>query len=409
MKKEYEKTIAWMYNQLPMYQQLGKVAFNAGLDNINKLDKHLNYPHKQFDSIHIAGTNGKGSTSHMLASILQEAGYKVGLYTSPHLKDYRERIRINGKPISEEAVVRFIDANKSFLTKHNFSFFEMSVGMAFQYFADQNIEIAIVETGLGGRLDSTNIIQPLLSIITNIGLDHLGVLGNSIEAIAKEKAGIIKSDSAVVIGEHTSETKPIFEKVAHDHHSKVYWVNQEKPFTYRLDLQGTYQKYNARTVLKAMKVLTSLNTNYKVPDEAITNGFQKVIKNTGLLGRWQMLKQKPLIICDTAHNEHALNRVIQQIKEQQYKRLHIVLGLVSDKEVNAILALLPKEAIYYFCSPDIKRALDVKELQETGKIYGLRGNSFSSTKLAYQAAIENSTDEDMIFIGGSNFVVAEIL
>lgn len=409
MKKEYDKTIAWMFKQLPMYQKIGKTAFNAGLDNIKKLDQHLNHPHTQFDSIHIAGTNGKGSTSHMLASVLQEAGYKVGLYTSPHIKDYRERIRINGNPISEEAVVRFINSNKLFLEQHKLSFFEMSVGMAFHYFAENKVDIAIVETGLGGRLDSTNIIQPLLSIITNIGMDHLGVLGNSLEVIAKEKAGIIKQNTPVVIGEYTEELKPVFIDIARVNNSEIHWVHHENTLTYTLDLKGTYQKYNARTVLEAIKVLNGLQLKYTISDKSITNGLQKVVRNTGLLGRWQILNEAPLIICDTAHNEHALNRVVAQIEKQKYHRLHIVLGMVSDKEIEDILAILPKEACYYFCSPAINRAIDAIELQKIAHTYNLKGEAYGSVKLAYQAALEGSTKEDMIFIGGSNFVVSEIL
>ncbi|HLW15640.1 MAG TPA: folylpolyglutamate synthase/dihydrofolate synthase family protein [Flavobacteriaceae bacterium] len=409
MTQEYKNTITWMVEQLPMYQKLGKVAFNAGLDNIEKLDKHLKHPHKQFDSIHIAGTNGKGSTSHMLASILQEAGYKVGLYTSPHLKDYRERIRVNGELISEEAVVQFIDTNRGFLKQNAFSFFEMSVGMAFDYFAKSKVDIAIIETGLGGRLDSTNIITPLLSIITNIGLDHLGVLGNSLEAIAKEKAGIIKRNTPVVIGEYTDETKPIFHDIAMRNEASTHYVNHDQALLHKLDLKGLYQEYNARTVIKAIEVLNNLNLKYSIAEKTISNGLKRVVKNTGLMGRWQVLKETPLTICDTAHNAHALLRVAEQIKKQKYEQLHIVIGMVSDKEADGILALLPKQAIYYFCAPAIDRALDVKELQTIASKYGLKGITYPTTSKAYQAAIENSTKKDMIFIGGSNFIVSEIL
>src|SRR5690554_905071 len=409
MTQEYKNTITWMVEQLPMYQKLGKVAFNAGLDNIEKLDKHLKHPHKQFDSIHIAGTNGKGSTSHMLASILQEAGYKVGLYTSPHLKDYRERIRVNGELISEEAVVQFIDTNRGFLKQNAFSFFEMSVGMAFDYFAKSKVDIAIIETGLGGRLDSTNIITPLLSIITNIGLDHLGVLGNSLEAIAKEKAGIIKRNTPVVIGEYTDETKPIFHDIAMRNEASTHYVNHDQALLHKLDLKGLYQEYNARTVIKAIEVLNNLNLKYSIAEKTISNGLKRVVKNTGLMGRWQVLKETPLTICDTAHNAHALLRVAEQIKKQKYEQLHIVIGMVSDKEADGMLALLPKQAIYYFCAPAIDRALDVKELQTIASKYGLKGITYPTTSKAYQAAIENSTEKDMIFIGGSNFIVSEIL
>lgn len=398
-----------MVERLPMYQKLGKAAFNAGLDNINKLDKHLNHPHKQFDSIHIAGTNGKGSTSHMLASILQEAGYKVGLYTSPHLKDYRERIRVNGELISEDAVVQFIDTNRKFLEENTFSFFEMSVGMAFDYFAKSKVDIAIIETGLGGRLDSTNIITPLLSIITNIGMDHLGVLGNSLEAIAREKAGIIKKNTPVIIGEYSQETKPIFQDVAIKNEARIHYVDHNKPLQYTLDLKGLYQEYNAQTAIEAIAVLNSQNPTYTISEKAITNGLAQVVANTGLMGRWQILKEAPLTICDTAHNEHAIIRVAKQIKEQNYDQLHIVIGMVSDKEADKVLERLPKKAIYYFCAPVIDRALDVKELQKIALKYGLKGNTYSSTMEAYHAAIKNSTEKDMVFIGGSNFIVSEIL
>lgn len=407
MKKDYKETLEWMVNHLPMYQKLGKTAFHPGLENINKLDNHLNNPHKHFASIHIAGTNGKGSTSHMLASILQEAGYKVGLYTSPHLKDYRERIRINGEQISEVAVVEFIQGNKEFLEQSHYSFFEMSVGMAFKYFAANKVDIAIIETGLGGRLDSTNILQPLLAIITNIGLDHLGMLGNSIEVIAVEKAGIIKKNTPVVIGEHTKETKPVFIEIAANNNAPIHWVEQNKPPPYTLDLIGAYQKYNALTVLEAIAILKELD--YTISESAIASGFKHVVHNTSLMGRWQVLKDKPLTVCDTAHNTHALARVVTQIKEQKYKHLHIVIGMVSDKEIDKALAELPQEATYYFCAPAINRALSADALQSMANKYHLKGETYSSTKKAYQAAIENSTTEDMIFIGGSNFVVGEII
>ncbi len=407
MEKKYKEIVAWMANQLPMYQKLGKTAFNASLDNIILLDKHLKHPHKQFKSIHIAGTNGKGSTSHMLASILQEAGYKVGLYTSPHLKDYRERIRVNGKTISKSAVVDFIENNQELLKANHFSFFEMSVGMAFDYFAKEKIDFAIIETGLGGRLDSTNIIQPILSIITNIGMDHIGVLGNSLSAIAQEKAGIIKENTPVVIGETTNETELVFKNIATQRSAPLYIVDQQKPNKYSLDLKGDYQKQNTRTVLQAIDILKKLGIS--ISEKAITNGLLHVVDNTGLMGRWQILNQKPLVVCDTAHNTHALTQVVKQIKKEEYAHLHIVLGLVSDKEIEDILQLLPTEATYYFCSPDINRALEANKLQFLADNHNLKGDIYSSVKKAYQAAIENSTIDDMIYIGGSNFVVAEIL
>lgn len=408
MDKEYQQTIKWMEKQLPMYQKVGKVAFNASLDNILILDKHLGQPHQKFDTLHIAGTNGKGSTSHMLASILQEAGYKTGLYTSPHLKDYRERIRINGKKIDKKSVVNFIKNNAELLHKHHFSFFEMSVGMAFDYFANENIDIAIIETGLGGRLDSTNIIQPILSIITNIGKDHVGILGDSLSAIAEEKAGIIKNNTPVVIGESTAETITVFRNIAKKKKAKLILVDQEQQVPYDIALKGNYQIRNTRTVLEAIKVLRD-DTSFKISDSAISKGLLSVIKNTGLMGRWQVLSEQPLTVCDTAHNPHALKLVLQQIKEQKYTKLHIVLGMMADKEIEEIISLFPKEAYYYFCAPKNNRALDLEKLKNISTQFGLEGETFSSVSEAYHAAIEASTKTDMIFIGGSNFVVAEVL
>lgn len=408
MNQDYEDTLKWMLEQLPMYQQLGKIAYHPGLGNTNMLDAHLDFPHKNFHSIHIAGTNGKGSTSHMLASILQEAGYKVGLYTSPHLKDYRERIRINGEPISQKAVVDFIQQNKEFLEQSDYSFFEMSVGLAFDYFSKEEVDIAVIETGLGGRLDSTNIINPLVSIITNIGMDHFGMLGGSIEAIAKEKAGIIKEHTPIVIGEATEETRKIFLEIATEKAAPIHWVDQITPHSYKLDLLGNYQKYNVRTVLRAIQILKEEN-ELEITEQNIVDGLSSVVTNTGLMGRWQILNTAPLTVCDTAHNAHALSRVVEQIKEQTYKNLHFVIGMVSDKDVDKALEVLPQEATYYFCAPAVNRALDAKTLQEMALKHKLVGKTFNSTKEAYNAAIENSSKEDMLFIAGSNFVVAEIL
>lgn len=407
MEQKYKETIIWMAKQLPMYQKLGKAAFNANLDNSLLLDQHLQYPHQNFKSIHIAGTNGKGSTSHMLASILQEAGYKVGLYTSPHLKDYRERIRVNGKTISKEAVVHFIKSNSELLQQHHFSFFEMSVGLAFDYFAKEEVDIAIIETGLGGRLDSTNIINPLLSIITNIGMDHLGILGNSLEAIAREKAGIIKKSTPIIVGETTEETQNVFKSIASQKSAPLYLVNQEIDLAYSLELKGNYQKLNARTVIQALEILKAMRFN--IPDKTIADGFLRVIENTGLMGRWQILNQKPLTVCDTAHNTHALRHIVKQLQEQKYNRLHFVFGIVSDKEIEDMLSLLPQNATYYFCTPNIYRALDAEELEKTAYKLHLIGKAYASVEKAYKAAIEASTEEDLIYIGGSNFVVAEVL
>ncbi len=394
-----------MFAKLPMYQQKGKSAFNAKLDNINNLAHHLDYPQNKFKSIHVAGTNGKGSSSHMLASILQEAKYKVGLYTSPHLKDFRERIRINGNPISENFVIDFVDTNKCFLEENKLSFFEMTVGMAFTYFAEENVDIAIIEVGLGGRLDSTNIIMPEASLITNIGLDHTDILGDTLSKIAFEKGGIIKKNTPVVISEYQEETKDVFNTLAKDKNAKIVYASNLKSKNYATDLLGEYQEKN----IKGVVALISELNYFKVSEENIKKGLKNVINNTGLLGRWQVLEKKPLIICDTAHNQEGLKLVVDQIKKQQYKSLHIVLGVVKDKNLEVILPLFPKTAKYYFCSPNIFRGLESEKLQSVAKDFDLVGDVFSSVSEALIAAKKNAKDSDFIFVGGSNFVVAEIV
>ncbi|TDP57760.1 bifunctional folylpolyglutamate synthase/dihydrofolate synthase [Flavobacterium dankookense] len=404
----YQQTLDWMFNQLPMYQTQGASAYKEDLTNTILLANYLGNPEKQLKCIHVAGTNGKGSTSHLLASVLQEAGYKVGLYTSPHLKDYRERIKINGKDIDEHFVVEFIAAHKSFLENTQLSFFEMSVGLAFDYFSKHKTDINIIEVGLGGRLDSTNIITPLVSVITNIGLDHTQFLGNTLQAIAFEKAGIIKPSIPVVIGEYHNETKPVFIKKATETNSEIFFASDLITQNYTSDLIGDYQEHNKRTVLQTLKVLQD-TTDFKIAETAIQLGFQNAIKNTGLQGRWQQLGSNPKVVCDTAHNEHGLRIVLNQLKKEDYTQLHIVLGVVNDKNLDEILPLFPKNAIYYFCRPNIPRGLDVLVLYEKATEFGLKGEICNSVSKAYSNAKENAAATDFIYIGGSTFVVAEIL
>ena len=404
----YSETLDWMFGQLPMYQKQGASAYKEDLTNTILLANHLNNPEKEIKTIHVAGTNGKGSTSHFLASILQEAGYKTGLYTSPHLKDFRERIKINGEDISEDFVVDFISSNKSFFEENQLSFFEMTVGLAFDYFRQEKVDIAIIEVGLGGRLDSTNIISPLLSVITNIGLDHVQFLGNTIEKIASEKAGIIKPKTPVVIGEFTSETKPVFENKAKETQSEIFFASELIQETYPSVLLGAYQVQNKKTVLQAIRILQS-QKQFKISEENIKDGFWNVVKNTGLQGRWQQLGSNPKIICDTAHNKHGLEIVMKQLQREEFDTLHFVLGVVNDKDLDDVLPLFPKNAKYYFCKPNIPRGLDALILEEKAFNFGLNGKAFNSVTEAYEEAKKNTSESDLIYVGGSTFVVAEIL
>ena len=404
----YKETLEWMFNKLPMYQTQGATAYREDIDNAVLLANHLGNPELQLNCIHVAGTNGKGSASHLLASVLQEAGYKVGLFTSPHLKDFRERIAINGKFISEEYVCNFIAKNKSFFEANELSFFEMSVGLAFEYFVAQKTDINIIEVGMGGRLDSTNIITPLISVITNIGLDHTQFLGNTLAAIAFEKAGIIKRNIPVVIGEYVPETKAVFLEKAHETHSEIFFASDLIQETYPTILLGDYQFQNRKTVLQAIKVLQA-QKQFFITEEAIKKGFLNVIKNTGLQGRWQQMGENPKIICDTAHNSHGLKVVLNQLKTEQFKKLHIVLGFVNDKNLDEILSLFPTNALYYFCKPDIPRGLDAGILKVKATQYNLTGEIFDSVSNAYTSAKKKADTSDMIYVGGSTFVVAEIL
>lgn len=402
----YEETIQWMFHQLPMYQTQGATAYKKDLSNTILLSNHLGNPENNQVFIHVAGTNGKGSTSHLLASVLQEAGNKVGLYTSPHLKDFRERIKINGEEISKEFIQTFISDNKDFFIKNKLSFFEMTVGLAFQYFKKEKTDVNIIEVGMGGRLDSTNIITPILSIITNIGLDHTQFLGSTLTKIAYEKAGIIKETIPVVIGEFTSETKPIFEEISKNKKSEIYYASNTITENIPSDLYGDYQELNKKTAIQSLKLL---NKKFNISDEIIRNGFLNVVKNTGLKGRWQIIGTNPKIICDTGHNAHGLKIVLNQLKKESYECLHIVIGVVNDKDLSTILPLFPTNAVYYFCKPNNSRGLNSEILKLNGNLYNLKGSSYSSVNEAFSAAKSNTNPNDCIFIGGSTFVVAEIL
>jgi dihydrofolate synthase/folylpolyglutamate synthase len=343
----------------------------------------------------------------MLASVLQEAGYKVGLYTSPHLKDFRERIKINGKLVSKQFVVSFMKQNQPFFEAHQLSFFEMTVGMAFDYFAKQNVDIAVIEVGLGGRLDSTNIITPEISVITNIGFDHMQFLGNTYEAIAIEKAGIIKPNIPVVIGETQQETKDVFHAIAKKNASDIYFADQLINTSYTSDLKGSYQKHNIKAAVQTLKILSKKLDH--ISEATIGTGLKNVVKNTGLQGRWQLLQEGPKVICDTAHNKEGLSYIVEQIKNETYKKLHIVFGVVNDKDISSILPLLPKDAIYYFCKPNVPRGLDAEILKIHFINNGFHGNAFTSVIAALDDAKTKATPNDLIYVGGSTFVVAEIV
>ncbi|WP_424495146.1 bifunctional folylpolyglutamate synthase/dihydrofolate synthase [Salinimicrobium sp. GXAS 041] len=403
----YQETVDWMFRQLPMYQQQGSKAYRVDLHNIQKLSQHLEHPHKNFKSIHVAGTNGKGSVSHMLASVLQESGMKVGLYTSPHLKDFRERIKINGKEISKNAVIEFISEHKAFFEAEHFSFFEMTVGMAFQYFSDKKVDVAVIEVGLGGRLDSTNIIIPQLSVITNIGFDHTAILGNTLEAIAAEKAGIIKEGVPVVIGEAQEETLPVFKRIAESREAPLLLAEEHAAEIMQSDLKGAYQQKNIRTVLAGLHVLEE--SGWNIPSEARKLGLSHVVRNTGLRGRWEVLQENPKVICDTAHNKEGLLYTMRQLQQEEYGQLHFVLGVVNDKDLDAVLPLFPKDGKFYFSRPNIPRGLDADILKKKAAEFGLKGAAYSSVSNAYEMAMKSAGERDVVYIGGSTFTVAEII
>jgi len=395
-----------MYFRLPMYQRQGGPALKKDLSNSLAFSQHLGKPESQYPSVHVAGTNGKGSTSHMIASVLQAAGYKVGLYTSPHLQDFRERIRVNGEMISEEEVVKFIETNTKFLEDHSLSFFELTVGMAFDHFARQQVDIAVVEVGLGGRLDSTNIISPLVSVITNIGLDHTQFLGETLSEIAFEKGGIIKPGIPVVIGEVQEETLPVFEKLALERQAPVIVADQQTESPFETDLIGNYQQKNLQTALKTFELLQK--EGFEITRSHIQKGLVHVAENTGLKGRYQVLRNHPKVICDTAHNREGLEQVLDQVMKEDAEKLHFVLGFVNDKNLDTVLPLFPKEARYYFCRPDIPRGMDSEALRKTAARFGLHGQVYGGVCDAYAAALRNAGSDDLIYAGGSTFVVAEM-
>ncbi|WP_113635500.1 bifunctional folylpolyglutamate synthase/dihydrofolate synthase [Nubsella zeaxanthinifaciens] len=426
----YPQTVDYLYSRLPMFTRIGASAFKKDLTNTIALCDALNNPQNKYKTIHVGGTNGKGSTSHMLAAIFQKAGYKTGLYTSPHLKDFRERIRVNGKMVSKSFVTKFVKEHQTLISAIEPSFFEVTVAMAFSYFEQQQVDIAIIEVGLGGRLDSTNIIQPELAVITNISLDHTNMLGNTFAEIAFEKAGIIKKNTPVIIGEHHPETDPVFIKKATEQNANLIFAQDDLIVTniaknvdtlkvdviqkdqtlfknLALDLTGGYQLKNILTVIEASLQLKKLG--YNLTDKAILDALKSVKKLTGLQGRWQTLHKKPLTICDTGHNKAGIAEVVENIKQTPYENLHMVIGMVKDKDINAVLALLPSQARYYFCQPQLERALPAAELKEQALQYQLRGEAFTSVADALQTAQNAANEKDLIFIGGSTFVVAEII
>lgn len=426
----YQKTLDFLYSKLPMFTRVGASAFKKDLDNTIALCNALGNPQNKYKTIHIGGTNGKGSTSHMLAAILQQVGYKTGLYTSPHLKDFRERIRVNGKMVAKKFVIDFVRQQEQLISEIEPSFFEVTVGMAFSYFEQAQVDVAVIEVGLGGRLDSTNIILPDLSVITNISLDHTNMLGNTFGEIAFEKAGIIKQNTPIVIGERHPETDPVFIKKAKEQNANLVFAEDELSANHisklantlkldilqkdqvllkglQLDLTGTYQLKNILTVIDAVKELRKIG--YQIPDEAIYQALKNVKKLTGLQGRWQTLSKKPLIICDTGHNKAGISEVIQNISQTPHQNLHMVIGMVKDKDISAVLTLLPKNANYYFCQPNLERALSVKELAEQASNFNLKGKTFNTVEEALTTAKNQAKDDDLIFVGGSTFVVAEII
>ena len=422
----YQETTEYLYNSAPLFQHVGGDAYKEGLSNTHLLDEHFGHPHTKFRTIHVAGTNGKGSCSHTLAAILQSAGYRVGLYTSPHLVDFRERIRVNGEMVSEEYVVRFVEEHRAFFEPLHPSFFELTTAMAFNYFAESQVDVAIIEVGLGGRLDCTNIITPDLCIITNISPDHTQFLGDTLEKIASEKAGIIKNGVPVVIGETTDETRPVFVSKANETNSPIKLSDELNLVKSSLsnnnggrvynttlyknlegELGGLCQEKNTNTILTATEELKRIG--YQLTEEHIRNGFAHVYQLTGLMGRWQKLHEHPTLICDTGHNVGGIAYITEQLKHQTCDHLHIVMGMVNDKDVSGVLAMMPKCATYYFTRASVKRALDEEELQALATRFNLHGECYPTVAQATQAALENAKENDFIFVGGSSFIVADLL
>ena len=411
----YEETINYLYNAAPAFEKVGAGAYKEGLSNTHILDKHFNHPHKQFKTIHIAGTNGKGSCSHTLAAILQSQGYKVGLYTSPHLVDFRERIRVNRECISEERVIRFVEKEKSFFEPLQPSFFELTTALAFLFFAEQNVDIAVIEVGLGGRLDCTNIITPILSVITNISFDHTQFLGNTLAKIAREKAGIIKNGVPVLVGETCEETRPVFEQVAREHDATLYYAEDNIiEDDYEFELKGAYQEKNKNTILNIVRLLRN---QIDISNDAVINGMKNVYELTGLMGRWQTISNNPLTICDTGHNLAGWKYLHKQIKETyeairsktvNTSMLRIVFGMVDDKDIEAVMELLPKNATYYYCQASTHRAIPSTRINGIALNLNISGQTFSTVEDAYNAVRKDAMKDDFIFIGGSSYVVADL-
>ena len=421
----YTETLNYLYHTTPLFQHVGKEAYKEGLDNTLALDEHFHHPHRAFRTIHVAGTNGKGSCSHTLAAILQQAGYRTGLYTSPHLVDFRERIRVNGQPIPEQTVVDFVERHRAFFEPLHPSFFELTTAMAFNYFAEQRVDVAVVEVGLGGRLDCTNIIRPDLCVITNISFDHVQFLGDTLAKIASEKAGIIKAHTPVVIGENHDETRPVFEAKAREMEAPIHFAEDERPLLaatpheqgFRLqtvdygelygELGGIYQRKNDNTILCALRRLRELG--YHLTPENVAEGFAHVCQTTGLMGRWQRLSTAPTMICDTGHNTGGFAYLSEQLKQQRCRRLRIVFGMVNDKDIRGVLSMLPTQARYYFTQASVQRAMPVDKLRALAEPFRLEGECYPSVEEAAQAAYREASAEDFIYVGGSSFVVADLL
>lgn len=421
----YDETVTYLFNCAPPFQQVGGAAYKEGLSTTIALDNHLGNPHRKFRTIHVAGTNGKGSTSHTLAAILQESGYKVGLYTSPHLIDFRERMRVNGITASKEYVTDFVERHRAFFEPLQPSFFELTTAMAFNYFAEQNVDVAVIEVGLGGRLDCTNIITPELCIITNISPDHTQFLGNTLQEIASEKAGIIKNGIPVVIGETTTETKEVFARKAKESNAPITFAEEEALLTsatpmengYRYsstifgefcgELGGDYQQKNTNTLLSAINILRG--KGFTITEESLRKGFTNVCKLTGLMGRWQKIQDNPHVICDAGHNIGGIKYITEQLARVDCRELRIVFGMVNDKDITSVLKMMPKNAKYYFTQASIKRAMPADDLKNMAERFGLMGNSHPNVKEALEAALSDSSDDDFIFVGGSCFIVADLL
>ena len=422
----YEETITYLFNSAPLFQHVGKDAYKEGLDTTHQLDEHFGHPHRKFKTIHVAGTNGKGSCSHTLAAILQSAGYKVGLYTSPHLVDFRERIRVNGIPVGEEYVIDFVENHRAFFEPLHPSFFELTTAMAFNYFAEQQVDVAVIEVGLGGRLDCTNIILPDLCVITNISFDHVQFLGDTLAKIASEKAGIIKPGIPVVIGETTPETKPVFFETAQKQGAPIHFaeeeqlllssaINEQGKRIYQTEdypdlageLGGLCQVKNTNTLLSAIRILQGIG--YHINKEHVREGFANVCSLTGLMGRWQKIQASPVAYCDTGHNKAGIQYIVEQLGHQNYRQLHIVIGMVNDKDITGVLAMLPKDATYYFTKASVSRALGEEEVQRLANKAGLYGKTYPSVKEAFESAQASAHPDDFIFVGGSTFIVADLL